>query len=287
MEKVRSRLLISICAGLLALGVMSPHSAAGQTSKNSSASAKIDLNTASEKDLDSLPGVGAATAKKIIAGRPYSSVDDLSKAGISAATIKKITPLVTASAAAGGSSKGATSKALPTPSAAPVPTGSGAKIDLNTASEKDLDSLPGVGPATAKKIVAGRPYGSVNDLSKAGVPPNTIAKITPLVTASGGGTAATAAPPRAAAPAAQPAPAQAPASQPASQPAPAAAAKSSAAPASQGSPGPGMVWVNLPTGVYHYSGSQFYGKTKSGKYMPEADAVKAGYHAAKNEKKPQ
>ena len=48
-----------------------------------------------------------------------------------------------------------------------------------------------------------------------------------------------------------------------------------------------MVWVNLESGVYHYEGSRYYGKTKSGKYMSEADAVKAGYHPAKNEKKPQ
>ena len=46
-----------------------------------------------------------------------------------------------------------------------------AVLDLNKASEEELaDNLPGVGPATAKKIVAGRPYTSVDDLAKAGVP---------------------------------------------------------------------------------------------------------------------
>jgi hypothetical protein len=32
--------------------------------------------------------------------------------------------------------------------------------------------------------------------------------------------------------------------------------------------------------VYHKDG-EFYGKTKQGKFMTEADAQKAGYHAAK------
>lgn len=41
-----------------------------------------------------------------------------------------------------------------------------------------------------------------------------------------------------------------------------------------------MVWVNTGSGVYHKPGSRYYGKTKQGKYMTEADAIKAGYHAA-------
>jgi hypothetical protein len=153
---------------------------------------------------------------------------------------------------------------------------SGSKVDLNTATEKDLDTLPGVGPATAKKIIAARPYASVDDLSKSGIPASTIQKIKPLVTA-GGGSAANAANNVSASNQAQPEP-------PSQTPPSRQTATTSAA---QGNPGPGMVWVNLDSGVYHYQGSRYYGKTKNGKYMSESEAINAGYHAAKNEKKPQ
>lgn len=43
----------------------------------------------------------------------------------------------------------------------------------------------------------------------------------------------------------------------------------------------GMVWINTDTGVYHKQGTRWYGKTKHGKYMLEADAIKAGYKPAK------
>ena len=45
--------------------------------------------------------------------------------------------------------------------------------------------------------------------------------------------------------------------------------------------GPGLVWVNTDTRVYHKRGTRWYGKTKHGKYMLEADAIKAGYKPAK------
>ena len=156
-----------------------------------------------------------------------------------------------------------------------------AKVDLNTASEKELDSLPGVGPATAKKIIAARPYSSVDELSKAGLSASTIKKIAPLVTVSGGTAPAASAKKSEEAPASQPSPTTP------SQPTRTPPAKAAPSTVSQGTAGPGMVWVNLDSGVYHYEGSRYYGKTKNGKYMSEADAEKAGYHPAKNEKKPQ
>lgn len=296
MTRSHLRIFLGFTVALVALNVLAVGVSTSETSKKTKSptpatasstnqgdtTTKVDLNTASEKDLESLPGVGSATAKKIIAGRPYSSVNDLSKAGISAATIKKIAPLVTVSGAAASVPTKAATTATTKPTATATTTKTtemNAKVDLNTASEKDLDSLPGVGPATAKKIIAGRPYSSVDNLSRAGISATTIKKIAPLVMVSDGAAATKNA--TASAPSSQP-PSPTP-----SEPAPATPAKTSAPSASQGNPGPGLVWVNLDSGVYHYEGSRYYGKTKNGKYISEADAVKAGYHPAKNEKKPQ
>jgi hypothetical protein len=44
----------------------------------------------------------------------------------------------------------------------------------------------------------------------------------------------------------------------------------------------GKVWVNTESGVYHKSG-RWYGKTKQGKFMTEAEAKSAGYKAAEKE----
>ena len=39
--------------------------------------------------------------------------------------------------------------------------------------------------------------------------------------------------------------------------------------------------MNLDTKVFHREGDRYYGNTKNGKFMAEADAVKAGYREAK------
>ncbi len=44
--------------------------------------------------------------------------------------------------------------------------------------------------------------------------------------------------------------------------------------------GGGLVWVNAETHVYHKEDSRYYGRTKKGKYMSEAEAVKEGNRAA-------
>jgi hypothetical protein len=42
-----------------------------------------------------------------------------------------------------------------------------------------------------------------------------------------------------------------------------------------------VVWANTPTRIYHYSGTRYFGHTRNGAFMCEADARTAGYRAAK------
>lgn len=60
----------------------------------------------------------------------------------------------------------------------------------------------------------------------------------------------------------------------------AAKAANAAAPATAAlGGGDGKVWVNSKSKTYHCEGSKFYGKTKAGEYMAEADAKAKGNHA--------
>lgn len=47
------------------------------TSNNAQKTISVNINTASEKELDTLPGIGEVTAQKIISGRPYQTLEEL------------------------------------------------------------------------------------------------------------------------------------------------------------------------------------------------------------------
>jgi hypothetical protein len=43
-----------------------------------------------------------------------------------------------------------------------------------------------------------------------------------------------------------------------------------------------VVWLNIPSGIYHYKGERWYGRTKHGAYVCEKEAVAAGDRASEN-----
>ncbi len=170
-----------------------------------------------------------------------------------------------------------------------------ARIDLNTASLAALEKLPGVDQSIAKQIVAHRPYSSVADLSKSGVPASTIETITPLVKVSPLGKAAAAtgnAADKAATGIEKGADATATGVEKGVTGAAKGVEKGAAATASAANtvdrkltgaarvpPQAGMVWADSNTKIYHKEGDPSYGTTKKGKWLTEKEAIKQGYRA--------
>ena len=73
---------------------------AGASDTGPSTLRPININTATQKELEALPGIGEVTARRILAARdadgPFANVDDLRRAGVRVSVIEQIRSLVVA-----------------------------------------------------------------------------------------------------------------------------------------------------------------------------------------------
>lgn len=147
----------------------------------------LDLNVATAQELRQLPGVGAQLAQRIVDHRqrhgPFTKLTDLDAVhGIGPATIERLRQFVLVSQQGNNPSTPGTMQALRSgPKIAP-----GEPIDLNLATVQQLQTLPGIGPALAERIIADRQehgnFKTVNDLTRIrGIKAKTVEKLAPFV----------------------------------------------------------------------------------------------------------
>lgn len=158
---------------------------------------RLDPNRASAVELDRLPGVGPATAEALVRDReaegPYRTAEDLLRVrGVGPALLARLGPHLDLSdpppgrpVRSGAGGRDATEADGGRAGGGGVPR---APVDLNRADTTALQSLPGVGPALARRIVEARrqtPFRSVDDLLRVGgIGPATLARLRPLVRVS-------------------------------------------------------------------------------------------------------
>ncbi len=140
---------------------------------------RIDPNVAPESELDRLPGVGPATARRIVEARngrgTFARPEDLlAVPGIGPRSLERMAPYLDWPGVGSDRAR---------PASPPL-------VYLNRADSRELERLPGVGPTLAKRILELRKslgrFRSVEDLlGVRGIGPATLERLTPLVALGG------------------------------------------------------------------------------------------------------
>jgi competence protein ComEA len=182
--------VLAVLAGLIGWRYYADHYRVRPTDHVPPAVYRVDLNRATKSELMQVPGIGPRLAERILAHRDTSGrfgrVEDLDGVnGIGPATLDKLRPWLTV---------GPVEADAPPPEperltrkthrvekpAVPDP------IDLNRATLDELNTLPGIGPVLAQRIIDERkkkPFASVSDLRRvSGIGPKKFEAVKDLVT---------------------------------------------------------------------------------------------------------
>jgi competence protein ComEA len=160
----------------------------------------LDLNQADHAQLLQLPGVGENLARRIEAYRTqhqgFRDVDELQRvSGIGPAMLEKLRPFVYVEPVQRDEDgeverppvKEETNESPP-PLASKKKIVRTQPIDLNRASDAELQLLPGIGPKLSQRILDARgkkPFRSVDDLRRVpGIGPKTLERLRPQVIVS-------------------------------------------------------------------------------------------------------
>ncbi|TFG47013.1 MAG: ComEA family DNA-binding protein [Gemmatimonadales bacterium] len=146
----------------------------------------LDPDRATIAELLRLPKVGPALARAIVADReakgPFQSAKGLDRVpGIGPKLLEAVSPYLTfpGGAIGGGGDEAGRRPGEPGPD--------GGRLDLNAATDRELESLPGIGPALAGRIISYREsHGGFADIGELravpGIGSRLLGRLTPLLT---------------------------------------------------------------------------------------------------------